>query len=162
MFSRDYSNILTCSEQGLKQNHRCAQFMSQSLSRPSHCAMKYEQEKRPIRTCARQHFSCAVYSLYRRSKDKFSQSWTYVMVAFRGNLRHSNFTSVGFSLNSIQFSSMQFIFFFLLTLKKNYKNVLRMYNKKDKASASTNDNINYLFPTGPKILFRDFFQLAPP
>ena len=112
MFSRDYSNILTCSEQGLKQNHRCAQFMSQSLSRPSHCAMKYEQEKRPIRTCARQHFSCAVYSLYRRSKDKFSQSWTYVMVAFRGNLRHSNFTSVGFSLNSIQFSSVQFIFFF--------------------------------------------------
>ena len=40
---------------------------------------------------------------------KYSHSPTYVKFAFRGTVRKSHFTEVGFSLNSVQFNYFFFI-----------------------------------------------------
>jgi hypothetical protein len=84
---------------------------------------------------------------------KYSHSLTYVKVVLHGTLSNLNFTQVRIFLNSIQF--------ILSHAGKITKVCFELYNKEIKTMLSTyfchHSQVLCLFPTGCKILFRDFF-----
>jgi hypothetical protein len=86
----------------------------------------------------------------------YCHSLTYIRVVFHRTLCKLNFKQVEFYVSQ-NFPKLNFI----CEQKKLQKVHFKMYNKKTKTSASTKENIIYLFPSGCKIHFHDFFKFSP-